>query len=134
MDKALQTLESLEEIAAEVICGKMNFVVREHGNAPYLQIFFDAPDADTGEIEEQACRKWVLQFTMSNTEVVRTAFKAAEAAVIHELQEQFRYRGARVYDPHLDVEQLVEFLDREGLQDMRVATTRVSDFMEMEAS
>lgn len=127
MDKALQTLETLEKIIAEVICEKMDFVVREHGNAPYLQIFFEAPDIYTDEMEEQACRKWVLQFTMSNTEVVRTAYKAAEAAVIHELQEQFRYRGSRVYDPHLDVEQLVEFLNREGLQDMRVVMTKVME-------
>lgn len=127
MDKALQTLESLEKIIAEIICGELDFVVREHGNAPYLQIFLDAPDISTGEMEEQACRKWVLQFTMSNTEVVRTAYKAAEAAMIHELQEQFRYRGVRVYDPHLDVEQLVKFLDREGLQDMRVVMTKVME-------
>jgi hypothetical protein len=127
MDKTLQTLESLEEIIDEVICGEMNFIIKMHNDAPYLQIFFDAPDVDTGEIEEQACRKWVLQLTMSNTEVVRTAYKAAEAVMIHELQEHFRYRGARVYDPHLDVEQLVKFLDREGLQDIRVGITKVME-------
>ena len=123
MDKKLQTLDSLEEIIAEVICGDFQFVVNEYNGAPYLQIFFDAPDADTGIVEPQACRKWTLQYTMCNTEVVRTAYKAAEAAVLHELQEQFRYRGARVFDPHLDVEWLVDAIDREGIQDTRVAKT-----------
>ena len=124
-DVELQTMDSLEDILAEVLYSNFEFVLREHNGSPYLQIAFDAPDADTGEIETQWCRKWVLQFTMTNTEVVRTAYKAAEAAVLHEFQEQFRYRGARVFDPHMDVEWLVDVLDREGQQDTRIAKTVV---------
>ncbi len=123
MDKKLQTLESLEEIISEVICGDFHFLVDEYNGAPYLQIFFEAPDVNTGEVCLQYTRKWTLQYTMCNTEVVGTAYKAAEAAVIHELQEQFTYRGARVYDPHMDVEKLVDIINRENIQDTRVALT-----------
>jgi len=123
MDIKLQSLQSLEAIIDEIICGDYQFVVNEYNGAPYLQIFFNAPDSNTGKIEEQYSRKWILQYTMCNTEVVRTAYKAMEAVVIHELQEQFTYRGARVFDPHMDVEKLVDIVNREGMQDTRVAIT-----------
>lgn len=122
-DVELQTMDSLEEILAECLYGNYEYVLREHNGAPYLQIAFDAPDVDTGEIETQWCRKWTLQFTMTNTEVVRTAVKATREAVLHEFEEGFRYRGARILDPHMDVEWLVDVLDREGQQDTRIAKT-----------
>jgi len=123
MDKKLQTLDTLDEIVSELDCGEFHFFVDEYNGSPYLQIFFEAPDVNTGEMQLQYTRKWTLQYTMCNTEVVRTAFKAAEAAIIHELQEKFTYRGARVYDPHMDVEKLVDIIKHNNMQDTRVAIT-----------
>jgi hypothetical protein len=123
MDVQLQTLGSIEELVGEVSCGDFEFVVGEYNGAPYLQIFFEALDAVTCKLETQACRKWTLQYTMCDTEVVRTAYKAAEAAVIHELQESFRFKGARVFDPHLDINSLADWIRETGLQDTRIAKT-----------
>lgn len=123
MDIQLQTLDSIELILSEVICGDFQFLVNEYKGSPYLQIVFEAPDAETGEPEMQYCRKWTLQYTMCDTEIVRTAYKAAEAAVIHELQESFRFQGARVFDPHLDINALAAWIRDSGMQDTRIAKT-----------
>jgi hypothetical protein len=58
-------------------------------------------------MKEQICRKWILQYTMSTSEVVRTAFKAGKAAYDHECEEEFHYKDVAVYSPHTDVEALV---------------------------
>jgi len=91
----------------------------------FLQIQFDAIDND-GEllvydandsmypeikIEQplvrQYCRKWYLSPHMSKSELVRTAWKAYEAAILHEAQEMFKYKGEAIYNPHIDVDAMV---------------------------
>lgn len=78
------------------------------GDEAYLQIHFDAPDADSGRLMKQSCRKWKLSTHMTPTEVVRTAWKAVLAAEEHEAEETFRFKGQAVYSPHFDVLALVE--------------------------
>lgn len=75
---------------------------------PYIQVQFDAPDAVTGEVGRQHCRKWMLSPHMTATEIVRTALKAILAAVEHEALEDFKYKGVAIHNPHTDVESLVK--------------------------
>lgn len=94
------------------------FYVGDMGDGWYLQMRFDAPDSETGQIERQHCRKWYISKHMTETEVVDTAYKAVEAGVIHEMQEAFlyarpglstngtvvtRYRPRPIRNPHMDV-------------------------------
>jgi hypothetical protein len=74
----------------------------------YLQIrFIDSDNFDSSsEPCKQYCRKWILEPTMSKTEIVRTAYKAFEAAVVHEMSERFLYKGVAIFNPHADVELL----------------------------
>lgn len=74
----------------------------------YLQIRFTEACNETGVVCEQQCRKWLLEKCMSTTEVVRTAYKAYEAAVIHEMQEKFKFRGEAIFNPHKDVCNLLD--------------------------
>lgn len=53
-------------------------------------------------------RKWRLSINMTDGEVVQTAFMAVMAANEHEAREKFTYRGVTVFDPHYDIEKLVE--------------------------
>lgn len=62
----------------------------------------------TGESWNWRGRKWFLSEHMTNSEIVGTAFKAILTAVEHEAREMFKYRGESIYDPHYDVEKLVE--------------------------
>jgi hypothetical protein len=80
-----------------------DIVLRMDGDRPYVQIQFDAPDSFTGVVERQYCRKWMLSYYMTDSEIVRTVYKALEAAVLHEFQEDFRFMEEPIFRPHYDV-------------------------------
>lgn len=76
----------------------------------WIQVRFMDTDITAPELgpQWQYCRKWKLSQFMSETEVVRTAWKAILAAEEHETAEKFTYRGYRIYDPHFDVNVFIE--------------------------
>jgi hypothetical protein len=43
---------------------------------------------------------------MIKDEIIQTAYKAVEAAVLHEMRESFKYRGRAIFDPHISVDTL----------------------------
>jgi hypothetical protein len=105
------TIEQIKEIVGEIqyrpdwefhVGGAATFFDVVTTN-PFLQIRFFADG------EMQHCRKWQLSFHMMPSEIVRTAWKAVLAAEEHEAAEQFRYKGVMIYNPHFDVDALVEF-------------------------
>ncbi len=65
-------------------------------------------------------RKWALSTHMTRSEVVQTAFKAVVTALEHEARERFRYRGESVFDPHYDIDALVEHRKKEGALSERI--------------
>lgn len=92
------------------------------GDGYLLQIVFTAPDSDTGVMTEQRCRKWYVSPYSTITEIVRTVHKAGLAAIEHEFDEQFKYRGIAVFHPHRSLESLLagdgeyDRRDRDGHQ------------------
>lgn len=59
--------------------------------------------------EVQKGRKWLIEDEMTDTEIVLTILKAILTFEEHEAREAFRYKGARIFGPHLDLDQLREF-------------------------
>lgn len=57
-------------------------------------------------------RKWLLSEHMTDGEIVQTAFLATMTAMEHEARERFTYKGQSVFDPHYDIEKLVELRSR----------------------
>lgn len=57
-------------------------------------------------------RKWMVSPHMTDGEIVQTLFKACETAMEHELREGFKYKGQPIFDPHYDIEKLVELRAR----------------------
>lgn len=57
----------------------------------------------TGQPSMQPTRKWYLPNDSSASDVVRTAHKLLLGSLEHRLGEHFTYRGAKVYNPHVDV-------------------------------
>lgn len=103
------TFAEIEAIVADIEYNDWTFRLGKYGDdTPYLQVLFKDKDRITGVVEVQRCRKWVLSYHMVRSEVVRTAFQAVQAAVLHETQEAFKYRGARVYNPHVDLDSVAE--------------------------
>jgi hypothetical protein len=66
----------------------------------FLQVRFFADHAP------QHGRRWWLSEHMTRSEIVQTALMAVLAAEEHEVREHFRYRGAAIFGPHFDVDQL----------------------------
>ena len=72
-----------------------------------MRVRFEAPDNATGETSEQVSRPWPLTHGMTASAVVGTALKAVLTAIEHEARERFTYKGAAVFGPHYDVEELL---------------------------
>lgn len=62
----------------------------------------------SGSRMEWTGRKWFLSRHMTDGEIVQTVFKACLTAQEHEMRERFLYKGAAIFDPHYDIEKLVE--------------------------
>jgi hypothetical protein len=105
----MQTLDTIKAVAAQIQYNDWKFHIGTYSDGtPYIQVLFLDKDRITGVEEIQRCRKWVLSFHMVNSEIVRTAFKAVHAAMDHELEEAFKYRGVRIFNPHMDLDSLAE--------------------------
>jgi hypothetical protein len=73
-----------------------------------LRVQFMAPDNESGgEPALQKGRKWFLSRYSCPTEVVQTAWAAVHRAELHEIQEQFLYKGCSIWNNHVDVDALV---------------------------
>lgn len=69
----------------------------------------------------QEGRKWLLEEGMTDTEIVLTALKAIITFEEHEAREAFRYKGARIFGPHLDLDSLREFARKKENLSLRTA-------------
>lgn len=75
-----------------------------------IQIEYDEPDVDTGDMAVQQGRRWFVGCDVSKSEVVQTMLKAALASAEHRTREWFLVDGVRAYGPHQDVDDLVDLL------------------------
>ncbi len=73
----------------------------------YLQATYIDEDIYTGKAEVQTTRRWLLSPHMTDSEVIQTAFKLCMTSMEHRTREAFTYKGARIFGPHFDVEDLV---------------------------
>ena len=107
----MMTFADMQVIVANIKYDEPGWEIRLKldDNRPYLQVYCTSGICNvTGSrIEWSAC-KWMLSPHMCRSEVVRTAYKAIEAAVLHEMNEKFTYKGECIFEPHFDVEALVE--------------------------
>lgn len=101
---AIQDVVSKISISS-IIYDRAEFRLLDKGDGYLLQLIYMEPDADTpnGEPMPQHCRKWYVSPFSTESEIVRTAYKAVHASMLHRLGEHFRYKGAQVYSPHMSV-------------------------------
>lgn len=70
---------------------------------------FRAPDYVTGASEASwLSRVWFVENPVTEDTLVKTALAAALQAEEHECREAFTYKGVRLFDPHLSVQELME--------------------------
>ena len=87
------------------------FKVSSVGDGFHLQLQYLEPDVATGKLERQHARKWYVSAHSTETEVVRTAYKAVLTSLEHRLGEHFTYQGRAVYNPHTHIESLIDIAD-----------------------
>lgn len=81
--------------------------VFEKDYRPYIQLTVLGRDAVTGRrCRWTSAKSWVSDFACDQ-EIVGAVFKLIKDAEVHELHEWFRYRGAAIYNPHLNPDALV---------------------------
>lgn len=104
------TFDEIKKIVSLCKYRDWEFRVLEKGDGFLVQLRFMAKDSasDDPTPKLQSCRKWYVSSHSSKGEVVRTCWKAVEAAVMHEAQEDFTYRGKSIMNPHLDPDALID--------------------------
>lgn len=87
----------------------------EQPGRPYIQIFGHGPDPSNNmEDTPWSSRKWTLSYSMCKNEIIRTALKAIEGAVAHEMYENILYKGYAIFTPHMDYDIQVEMMQKLG--------------------
>jgi hypothetical protein len=100
------SIDAVRAVLAEVSYRDFEIGVEERAGGLELRVRRVEPDADTGAPSPQLGRRWPIERTATRGEIVQTAFKAVLTWEEHAAREAFRYRGERVFGPHLDVDAL----------------------------
>lgn len=106
-----ELLKDIEYPGMQILCGQLDYVhhLLPIAGAPvYLMVTSQDVCNVTGEPLEWKSRKWLLSRHMTDGEVIQTALKAIMTAEEHEIRERFKYKGQPVFDPHYDIDKLVE--------------------------
>ena len=100
--------EHVRDVLREVQFKDGSFVIEEIERGFLVQLRCTEEDVDTGQREMYRGRQWFIRRGASRDEIVRTAFLAAAVWQEHEARESFTYRGARIFGPHGDVDDLAD--------------------------
>lgn len=92
------------------------FVYEGHGGV-FLQAHYLDEDIYTKKIEQQKTRPWRISPETTESELIQTAFKCVATSMEHRTRETFRYKGARIFGPHFDVNDLVRLCKDERRED-----------------
>lgn len=108
---------NIEQVAAIVkdISYKPGWVSHVYvlGDSTVLYYTADVTCIYTGEQVTLTGTHSVIGPWMSRGELVRTAYRAILSLEMHELQERFRYKGVRVFNPHISMDALLEHANTE---------------------
>ena len=106
------TIEQLKDIVLRVNYPDHRWLIGDDGSSLFIQIAYDEVDVDEPErgLREQRGRKWKISRWMIEDEVFRTMLAASLASAEHRVREHFLVDGVRVFGPHLDINQLIEFV------------------------
>jgi hypothetical protein len=92
--------------------GEWEIAIRLDGDVPYIQVRHLRRDIVTGEMGWGAGGKYRLSEHATDSEIVQAVFGLFKAYEEHEVRENFYWRDARVFGPHIDVRALAEVADR----------------------
>lgn len=88
----------------------------------YIQVQFRAKDScpvpvsDSEQRIDWNGRKWYISRHSTEDEVVQTCLKAVLTAVEHEAREQFTYLGKPIFQPHMNLKDLLVAAERKSVR------------------
>lgn len=85
----------------------------------YIQISATTPCSVTREPTHWKSGKTYLSKFMCRQEIVAAVYGAIEKAELHEIREFFRYKGASIFNPHLDPDVLAEVAKKKSSFNVR---------------
>lgn len=103
---ASSRLHEVRAVLADVRFKDYRFFLTPAGSGIHLQVRGTEIDRTTGQPAVMHGRRWLIGAHDSPSEIVRTAFLAVLTWQEHEARESFTYKGASVFGPHLDVDDL----------------------------
>lgn len=91
-------------------------IIMWDGTRPYIQLevtveaeaSMESAGPNRGQRSPWKSGKTYLSHHMCRQEIVSAVYGAIERAELHEIREWFRYKGASIFNPHLDPEVLAE--------------------------
>lgn len=114
------TLEQIKEVVTQVRYLDWDILVRVDGERPYIQVYGHGPDPNEGmKNASWSSRKWFVSPHMCKNEIIRTAYKAIQAAVEHEMNEFFLYRGQQIFSPHMNYDITADMMAEIDCKDSR---------------
>lgn len=105
------TIDEMIAVIGECSFLEYEFQIAEARGSIYLRAKYLDADTDTGAIEYQYTRRWLLSPQMLPDEVVQTAFKCAITSMEHRTREWFRWRGKPIFGPHFKLNKLWELCE-----------------------
>jgi hypothetical protein len=102
------TKEQLCRIVVDIAIFDRLFEITDCTDGWYLQVTYYEADVDTGDRALQKSRKWLIEPSATESDVIRTAYAAVTRSYAHVVSEHFTYKGRRVFGPHVAIEALLE--------------------------
>jgi hypothetical protein len=98
----------VEAIVDDIDAEGYNFKVHPDRDGAKIQADYFERDVRTFQFETQFTRKWLISPHACESEIVRTCFKCIATSMEHRAREGFKWKGARIFGPHIDIYALLE--------------------------
>lgn len=119
MDKEIEKVKQLtNRISMNIFGTEFKILVERDNKRPvdgriFIQVVFNAPCESSGVVTDWHGRKWQLSDAMTADEIIKTAYSAFKSAVEHEAMEAFKVDGVKLFNPHINFEELLKVSHKE---------------------
>ncbi len=93
----------IESILSDIEFPGYIFQIYPDRDGAKIQAHYFELDIATGAMGPQFTRKWLVSPHACESEVVRTVFKCVATSMEHRTREGFKWKGQRIFGPHIDI-------------------------------
>lgn len=119
MPQFAKTYEQVKEIVDQLTFKDRLFKLLKKGDGFLLQMQYIEADVLTGKLAKQHTRKWYISPHATESEIVQTGLICVLTSQEHIGREHFKYKGLKLYGPHMNVTDLTEMVQQGLLREQR---------------